>query len=140
MTARTTKKMKIDCRTCGACCWSVVDQTNFCDLTDAEVRRFSPQFRAANVEHNSLLHVLVSQGRVPEAALRTKWRKMRSGPLKGAEVLVCCMLRGSVLRHVRCAIYETRPFVCRRAVKPGDKTCLLVRQMLQSATEPRRTA
>jgi hypothetical protein len=110
------------------------DQDYFCDLTVKEAEKMSEQFRRANVAwthpFNKLISLL-SGKRLPDAALRTKWRLMKSGPFKDCEVCVCCMLRGSLMKNVRCHIYENRPSICRSAVKPGDKNCLELRRILR---------
>lgn len=124
---------KPDCRACGACCWSVQDQPSFCDLTPHELKKMSPQFLAANVELIPLIDQL-TRG-YPQGALRTKWRLMKSGPFKGIEACVCCLLDGSLMKSVRCRIYAKRPSTCRRAVKPGDRSCRALRRLLQQAIE-----
>jgi Fe-S-cluster containining protein len=45
------------------------------------------------------------------------------------------MLEGTLMKKVRCRIYETRPSVCRNAVKPGNKNCLEIRRILLRAKE-----
>lgn len=125
----SAKRTVPDCTTCGVCCVAMHDQSCFCDLTTQEVARMSSQFRAANVEYSSILDHLI--GQVPYAAFKTRWRKMKAGPLKGGEVCACCMLDGAVLKRVRCRIYATRPSVCRRAVKPGDNVCRELRRAFE---------
>jgi Fe-S-cluster containining protein len=128
-----TKAEGLDCTKCGACCWCHADQDYFCDLTEEEISRLSPQFIRANVRISRSIDVFAARcdGRyLPVGALKTKWRRMKSGPFKGTKLNVCRMLEGSVLKRVRCRVYETRPKACREAVKPGDEACLQVRSML----------
>jgi Fe-S-cluster containining protein len=120
---------KPDCKTCGACCWSPVDQEAWCDLTDKEAKAFSPQFRARNVVIYSFFH-MIAEGS-PDAALRTKWASVKSGPFKGDEVCVCCQLEGSLMHRVKCRIYDKRPHTCRASVRPGDKNCLEIRERIR---------
>lgn len=127
-------KPKPDCRTCGACCWSTVDQPSFCDVTAEEALRFSPQFRRANLEEFGLFDRAL-QGGLPHAAIRTKWSKTEAGPFKGVDVCTCKMLDGSLMHKVRCRIYKDRPRTCHRAVKPGDRTCVELRRMFLDAVE-----
>lgn len=122
-----------DCKTCGACCWSTHDMESFCDLTHAEVDAMSPQFIAKNVRFIRIFEQIIC--RHPPAALRTSWRTQRAGPLKGSRACVCCQLSGSLMHKVSCKIYKDRPSVCRRAVKPGDKNCKVMRQILLQAIE-----
>lgn len=117
-----------NCTECGACCWVPYERDDYCDLTEKEYKRFSPQFRAKNVKVYGAFSMLCRGA--PPAALRTRWKKQTSGPFKGSELFVCCMLDGSVLHRVRCRIYETRPRVCRKAVKPGSRACLAIRSEL----------
>lgn len=124
------KQPKPDCTSCGACCVSPNDQPSFCDLTSAELESLSPQFIAKNVEITSTFKHLLHGGHRPPDALRTRWKTMKSGPFKGFELCVCCMLDGSVMRKVHCRIYETRPSICRKALKPGDRMCLMLRKAL----------
>jgi len=114
------------------------DQDYYCDLTVKEVEKMSDQFCRANVTWTHPFDLFVAKlenRQVPDAALRTKWRLMKSGPFKGTEVCVCCMLEGALMKKVRCRIYETRPSVCRNAVKPGNKNCLEIRRILLGAKE-----
>lgn len=97
----------------------------FCDLTSKDLERLHPAFVRRHVLH------------VPLAgpALVTKERLIRTGPLKGCTATTCVALRGSLMHRVSCSIYENRPEVCRRAVKPGDRTCKDVRRMLEQLIE-----
>jgi Fe-S-cluster containining protein len=128
-------KNEFNCVECGACCWSIQEQASFCDLTEAECDRFTPQFLSKNVEFFSIFDRFVSCQKLPAAALRTKWLLNKSGPFKGVETLVCCQLDGSILQKVRCKIYEKRPGTCKRSVKPGDRTCRQIRNLLWNSLE-----
>jgi Fe-S-cluster containining protein len=121
---------EFDCRTCGACCWSTLDQETYCDVTDEEAAAFSPQFRTRNIKQYSFF-AMIAEG-APPGALRTKWHVQAAGPLKGAEACVCCQLEGSLMHKVKCRIYDKRPETCRKAVKPGDKTCRWFRKTILS--------
>jgi len=106
---------------------------SFCDLMPAEVDAMSPQFIAKNVHFTRIFEQIIYKH--PPAALRTRWTEQKAGPLKGNRACVCCQLSGSLMHKVRCRIYENRPSVCRRAVKPGDKNCKVMRQILLQAIE-----
>lgn len=126
-----------DCLTCGVCCVSLEDQEAFCDVLPEDEARLGKAFVQRHVHRFRLLDLansLLMGGGLPPGAIKTKWTKQRSGPLKGSEVLVCVALRGSVLHRVRCSVYERRPHACREAVKPGDKTCLWLRREFRRLT------
>lgn len=125
----STRCEKYDCTKCGACCWCFRNQAYFCDLTRKELKRLSPQFKAKNVHEFSMLDQIAFN--TPTAALKTKWTEMKSGPLKGFDLCVCCQLKGNILKSAHCKIYEARPSACRKAVKPGDKTCRQIRTMIK---------
>jgi len=125
-----------ECLTCGVCCVSLEDQEAFCDVLPEDEVRLGEAFVRRHVYRFHLVDLATSlmMGReVPPGAIRTKWVKQRMGPLKGCEVLTCVALRGSVLHRVRCSVYEKRPYACREAVKPGDKTCLWLRREIRRA-------
>ena len=106
-------------------------------MTVADAKRLGSRLARQAVwigSYNMLLQVL-DGATGTYAALRTKWRKQRAGPLKGASVCACIFLNGSVLHRTSCRIYEKRPRVCRMAVKPGDKTCREIRRMMKEAVE-----
>lgn len=132
-----------DCLTCGVCCVSLKDQPAFCDvlpedearLGKAFVRRHVHRFHLLDHALSRILKCQVGSPELPPGAIKTKWVKQRSGPLKGSEVLVCVALRGSVLHQVRCSVYERRPYVCREAVKPGDRTCLWLRREIRRVAD-----
>jgi len=109
---------EFDCRRCGACCISWEDQETYCDVLEADKRRLSKSF----VEKNII-----------DGAIRTKWKQIRSGPLRGFEMNSCAALRGSVMHRVCCSIYENRPKTCRVAVKPGDRVCKEIRRVFFEA-------
>jgi Fe-S-cluster containining protein len=125
-----------DCLTCGVCCVSLQDQDCFCDLTPEDEERLGAAWVRRNVLRTRLFDFIASGGRLPWGAIKTKWRKQQAGPLKGAEMLTCVALRGSILHRVQCSVYEKRPRTCREAVKPGDRTCLWLRREIRRAAEP----
>lgn len=125
---------KPDCRRCGVCCVSLFDQDSFCDVTEKDVVRLGKSFARRNVLGLSAFDWLMAavRGRgFSCAALKTKWKKQRSGPLKGAEAKACVALRGSILSRVSCSVYDRRPQACREAVVPGDRACLALRKKYQ---------
>jgi Fe-S-cluster containining protein len=129
-----------DCQKCGLCCVSTEDQVSFADVTAKDEERLGKRYVHLHVVREdwlySLTTVLSSGERVPHTgALATKWREQRSGPLRGISACTCVALRGSLLQKVSCAIYDKRPDVCRRAVKPGDRTCRQIRKLYQTSLE-----
>jgi Fe-S-cluster containining protein len=66
----------------------------------------------------------------PLTALATKQTAITRGPLKRVEATVCACLSGNPLDRVACDVYEQRPEICRTAVKPGDRTCRVIRREL----------
>jgi Fe-S-cluster containining protein len=105
-----------DCLTCGICCIALEDQGEYANVTEKDKTQLGKRFVR--------LHVV-------QDAVKTKWRVQRSGPLKGVSACACVALRGSLMHQVSCSVYSVRPEVCRKAVKPGDRTCLQVRRMFQ---------
>lgn len=133
------RKQVLDCRMCGACCVSIYDQPAFCDVTEADMKRMGmplvrKQVMFASVV-DSLAAALLGDQTFVEAAIRTKWKKMWVGPLKGIDVCACVFLRGSVLNRTSCAIYEKRPYTCRNAVKPGTRLCKDIRRLMMEEVE-----
>ncbi|MGK3981239.1 YkgJ family cysteine cluster protein [Sorangium sp. So ce118] len=92
----------LDCQRCGACCGPTEDYPTYVDLFAGDVGRLPPRYR---------LHVIGS-------SLATK--ETSSGT-------VCVALRGSVGKRVSCAIYESRPTLCRRFER-GSKACREARE------------
>jgi Fe-S-cluster containining protein len=129
---------KPDCRRCGICCVAFQDQPVFCNVEPEDEARLSPGFVAKHVLHVEPREQLaqIIRGETPTmAAIRTEWREMKTGPLRGGEVNVCAALRGSVMSRVSCSVYRNRPSVCRTALQPGDRECHLVRRMMKEALE-----
>lgn len=118
--AKLTSK---DCLTCGLCCVSLVDQVDYCNVTEQDKARLGKRFVR--------LHVVQPSG----DAIKTKWKVQRAGPLKGVEACSCVALRGSLKHRVSCSVYSVRPEVCRKAVLPGDRACRQVRQLFQEMLE-----
>jgi Fe-S-cluster containining protein len=123
-----------DCTKCGACCISLQDQQCFCDLTEKDLDKMSPQFIRANVLFSSPFDLLCSPlvfGKPqPLGALKTKYLENKRGYFKGCTACACAMLEGSLMYEVKCRIYESRPEVCRKAVVAGDKSCKAIRRHL----------
>jgi Fe-S-cluster containining protein len=132
---RSPKVTAKDCLTCGVCCVSLRDQDCFCDLTPEDEKRLGAAWVRRNVLRARLFDLIASGGRVPWGAIKTKWRKQRAGPLKGAEACMCVALRGNLLHKVSCSVYEKRPRTCREAVKPGNRTCLWLRREILRVSE-----
>jgi Fe-S-cluster containining protein len=127
------KAEKFNCRTCGLCCVSLYDQEVFCDLTEQDIERLGAHLNH-HVVWSDLFTISTSLLRgcdSPAAALATKWRLMRAGPLKDVEACVCVFLRGSILHRTSCRVYARRPQTCRDAVKPGTRLCKDIRCMYE---------
>lgn len=125
------------CTECGLCCivYAYADQNAFCNLCDEDIPRIPKQYRRF-IRGLSPFDRLCAEldGHPVTAALATKVRRVRSGPLKDTEVCACALLRGDPLLHTRCAIYKNRPQVCRTAVVPGDRTCVELRRSVKAAS------
>lgn len=133
-------KERLDCRKCGCCCISHLDQEEYCDITPKDEKRLSKSFLQRNVRYPGAFSRLVQaldRRRGVYGAIKTKWMRMKSGPFRGHELNVCHCLRGSVMKQVSCTIYNKRPEVCRKSFQPGDKACLIVRQALLDHVEDR---
>lgn len=135
-----THSEEFDCRRCGACCISFHDQDGYCNTTPKDEKKLGKRFVRLNIIRPNPIQRLVAElagvERV-EGLIRTAWRKARTGPLRGYEILHCAALRGSPMSRVSCTIYENRPKICKLAVKPGDRNCKEVRRMLFDAIERR---
>jgi hypothetical protein len=138
-------KPKPDCRTCGVCCIGFGEQEFYCDVTETDLKRLSPRFIRKNVVDPceqieffasvTIAGVLqpTESGIAGTPAIRTEWKEMKTGPFAGSELNVCAALRGSVFSRVSCTIYPNRPKTCRKAVKPGDRTCRHARRLFEDA-------
>ena len=125
-------KTQPNCRTCGVCCVALVDQEAFCDVEETDMKRLTYSWARRNVLGFSAFDRLASsidRHSLPLGAIRTEWREMRRGPLKGVEACACVALRGSLLQQVSCSIYPRRPRACRAALQPGQRQCLQLRRM-----------
>ena len=109
-----------DCRRCGICCTSLTWGETYVNLTPEDERRLGKRYVR--------LYVISSE-------IRTRPTLNRTGPLKGVEDCRCVSLRGSIGKQVSCSIYEKRPDVCRKALKPGDRQCREVRRMFKEMCE-----
>lgn len=121
-----------DCTSCGVCCVSLYGNEVFCDITEEDYNNLPKSFRrhCGFFSTLQLLSGLFPPGVI--GALKTRWRKQRSGPAKDFEICTCEALRGSLLRKVRCAIYDCRPQCCHTAVKPGDTSCRSMRELFDT--------
>lgn len=120
------------CLSCGACCVALHDQPAFADLTSDDEKRLSKRFVRLHVLRTSTFDhfaAAIDGHSLPPGAIKTSWRTLRTGPFKGVSACACVALRGSLFSHVRCSIYARRPRVCHEAVKPGDETCLEIRNL-----------
>lgn len=104
-----------DCKTCGICCVARAEQDVWVDLEENDLERI-PKKYWKHVHFPSLLDWY-------PLGLFTKTLQIRSGKYKGVVVCKCELLQGSVGHKVSCAIYRSRPAVCREALQPGDKLC-----------------
>lgn len=132
------KKELPDCCACGACCVSPYDQDVFCDISEADEKLLGAALVRRYVLYPSFFDSLCSaiDEHAPHwGAIKTRWRTMRAGPLKGTDVCACVFLEGTVLKRVKCRIYEKRPQTCRRAMRPGEKACLKLRRLFQETVE-----
>ena len=139
--------MKPDCRQCGLCCIATSDQEAFCDLTDEDLKKLQAALGDRWVGHNVFfassfdrLVAVLDGGKHPDAALRTKLRVLKTGPLKGCEICACAMLKGTPMKSVSCSIYDNRPRTCRVSVKPGNRDCLKIRHHFVEALEDAHAA
>lgn len=104
--------MKLDCRTCGACCVGDLDDgRGYADVTEEDAARMSRHVRRRLV------------------VIRSQWSPSRlQTPTLVTEELgkSCAFLRGTPGRRCSCSIYTTRPDVCRE-FKPGSARCVSAR-------------
>ncbi len=112
--------MTLDCRKCGICCVSLTWGDTYVDVTPADEKRLGKRFVRLHVIHGEI---------------RTRPTTNKTGPIKGVEDCRCVALRGSIGKQVSCTIYENRPKVCRKALRPGDSQCLAVREMFKDMCE-----
>jgi Fe-S-cluster containining protein len=109
---------------------SIQYQDAYCDVTEEDEKKLGRLKR--HVLHprpiDSLLAAIDRNRSLPDGAIKTKTREMKKGPLKNYEVCACHFLVGDIMAGAHCSIYALRPGVCKKAVLPGDKACLFVRQ------------
>jgi len=115
-----SKLTSADCRKCGICCTSLTWEDTYVNLTPKDEERLGKRYVRLNVINGEI---------------RTKPTVNKAGPLKGAEDCRCVSLRGSLGKQVSCAIYEKRPDVCKKALKPGDRTCKQIRALFNDMLE-----
>ncbi len=128
-------KQKPDCLTCGLCCIAPYDQDVFADVDDQSLERLLIQkgerWALKNIMLASPFDRLcdaIDGGRSPGAAIKTHWKPVKTGPMRGCRVCACVALRGDPAHKVSCSIYEHRPESCRKAIQPGDNSCLAIRK------------
>lgn len=68
---------------------------------------------------------------VVNGEIRTRPTLNKRGPLEGVEDCRCVSLRGSIGKQVSCSIYEKRPDICKKALRPGDPQCYAVRRLFK---------
>jgi Fe-S-cluster containining protein len=102
----------VNCQSCGACCGAGSEMEGAASVDQADMDRMGP----ARVH----LYVLGT-------TTTAEWRRQRGGPLAGQEALVCSALRGDVFERVSCAMYESRPTVCRQ-FEAGSTGCHAARR------------
>ena len=132
------KAPKPNCTTCGICCVSPVDQPSFCDVDEDDEKRLGAQLVRCHVLYPSMVDAfatMLDHHPAPQGAIKTIWKEEWSGPFKGYQFCRCVFLQGSVMRKVKCRVYDDRPRVCRMAMKPGDKACTELRRSFQKAVE-----
>jgi Fe-S-cluster containining protein len=123
------------CLSCGACCVAPQHQDTFADIYVEDLVRLGPAFTKKHVAMTTTFERAISAiggtREPPDAAIRTRWRLQKKGPLRSYELLTCAALRGDVFKTVSCSVYQKRPRVYREAVKPGDRTCRAIRAAFQ---------
>ena len=133
--------MKPDCRKCGLCCIANYDQEAFADVTIEDVERLNRRWAKKNILYPrtiDLLAAVIDSTSLVHGAVRTRWVTSKTGPLKGTEACACVALQGSIGYRVRCTIYNRRPEVCRKAVKPGDRICKAIRKEILGLSDSKR--
>lgn len=115
-----TEHSAYDCRKCGICCTSLTWEDTYVNLTPTDEKRLGKHYVRLNVINGEI---------------RTRPTVNKAGPLKGAEDCRCVSLRGSLGKQVSCAIYEKRPDICKKALKPGDRTCRQIRRLFNDMLE-----
>lgn len=125
---------KPDCTTCGACCISPIDQETFCDVTIADEKRLGAQLVKRYVLCSSMFDLLcaaIDWRPMSQGAIKTVWTEEKHGPFKSYQFCRCVFLQGTIMKKVKCRIYEKRPRACRIAMKPGDYACKQLRRAFE---------
>lgn len=136
---RREKITAADCLRCGACCVAHDGSGDgWAEVELRDERRLPERFVKANVRTLHLtpfqrLTYAISGVEPPAPAriIKTTTRVVRRGPARGCSVDVCAALKGDVMHAVRCSVYEQRPDVCRKAIKPGDSDCRSIRAWIR---------
>jgi len=88
-------------------------------VTKEDAQKLPRKFRL-KLWHPSVFDIVMAgHMKYPFAALKTR---------ELGEFTVCVALEGEVGKKVKCAIYKSRPDVCATVMKPGDKTCRMLRR------------
>lgn len=120
------------CTSCGVCCVAPSQQDVFADVDERDIVRLGKKARSLVRAQNPFdITNLLDGEHQPYAAIATRWRRMRAGPLRGWSINGCAALQGDLLHKCACSVYENRPRVCRTAVRPGDRTCRELRQVFK---------
>lgn len=112
-----------ECQRCGACCVADYETVGYAELGDDDLERLRADKSARRAVARFDPWLTTTQR---EMALPTK--SNRQGHV------VCCALVGTVDRNVRCAIYESRPEVC-RDFRRGSEYCRQAIDRYRSALE-----
>lgn len=126
------------CLECGLCCVSLHDQQTYCDITAKDEERLGKKFVRLHVLYPrpfDSLYVAMDGGPRMYGAIKTAWVEHTRGPFKGVATCECVALKGSLLERTRCGVYDKRPEVCRKSVRPGDSACRESRKMVKKMLE-----
>jgi len=118
---QVTPAAELDCRSCGACCFSDFDESTYVHLSEEDVKRLPKRVR---------LHVISTRcfpgDRVLAPQLATKHAAQGN--------CVCALFEGEIGKHAGCSVYKSRPEVCQR-FPVGGSGCRLAREV--AGLEPR---
>lgn len=105
-------RSELDCRACGACCLGGYDDGyGWADCTVEDVLRMSRYARSKLVTIRLGLDYSEARHAATPVIMTEEFGT------------VCAFLRGTPGRRCSCAIYSTRPEVC-RTLEPGSRRCL----------------
>jgi Fe-S-cluster containining protein len=112
---------EMDCRRCGACCVSGLQDFPFVDINEEDVKKLSKEYQKkveGVVRYFGLLYPVMPTKRGKDGRTR------------------CIALRGTVMRQVCCMIYGRRPKVC-KMFKPGSRDCRVTYKNMQDSLKKR---